>query len=177
MHENKSFNQLKSLPMTLKDFVLTDNNNFVVCQRYFLFFKRVYLVLITKNYLVGLVCNKRLQLENSDDLFVNYKMNLPNLAINRGEASNPYSYVKAKFIRKVENKYLFDQSIFAVQKANFRIDRNDVKTVLHNSAKVDTGKFPNDGTIVLEAARHETKELIVLGNQHGYNIVKWIQTR
>lgn len=163
--------------MTLKDFVLNDTNNFVVCQRYFLFFKRIYLVLITKNYLVGLVCNKRLQLENSDDLFISPKVSLPILAINRGEASNPYSYINAKFVRKVENKYLFDQSIFAVQKVNFRIDRNDIKSVAHNSAKADTGKFPNDGTIVLEAARHDAKELIVLGSQSGKDIVRWIQTR
>lgn len=163
--------------MTLKDFVFTDTNNFVVYQRYFLFFKRIYLVLITKNYLVGLICNKRLRLENSEDLFINAKLRFPALAINRGEASNLYSFLSAKFIRKVENKYLFDQSIFAVQKANFRIDRNDITSVVHHATKVSLGNYPNDGTIILEAARHDTKELIVLGNQSGKDIVKWIQTR
>lgn len=163
--------------MTLKDFVLTDNNNFVVCQRYFLFFKRVYLVLITKNYLVGLVCNKRIKIENTDDLFISSKSSLPELALKRGDLSNAYSYLGAKFIRKVENKYLFDQSIFAVQKANFRIDRNDIKSLVYDAVKINLGKYPNDGTITIEAARHEPKELILLGNQNGKNIVKWIQTR
>lgn len=163
--------------MTLKEFALTGTNNFVVCQRYFLFFKRVYLVLITKNYLVGLVCNKRLQLENSDGVFGNAKSNLPTLAIYRGEASNKYSYINAKFIRKIENKYLFDQSIFGVQKANFRIDRNDVRSVIYDDTKVDLGIYPNNGTLTLDVARQEMKELIVLGNQSGKDIVKWIQIR
>ena len=126
--------------MTLKDFVLTDSNNFVVCQRHLLFFKRIYLVLITKNYLVGLVCNKRIRLEQSTDLFANEKSVLPELTNNRGDASNPYSYLSAKQVRKVENKYLFDQSIFAVEKLNFRIDRNDIQSVIYSSTKIDLGK-------------------------------------
>jgi len=163
--------------MTLKDFVFTETNNFVVYQRYFLFFKRIYLVLITKNYLVGLVCNERLRLENSEDLFINAKLNYPALATKRGDVYNPYSYLSSRYIRKIENKYLFDQSIFAVQKANFRIDRNDIVSVVHHATKVSLGNYLNDGTIILEAARHDTKELIVLGNQSGKDIVNWILTR
>jgi hypothetical protein len=163
--------------MTLKDFVLTDTNNFVVCERYLLVFKRIYLVLITKNYLVGLVCHKRLKAKNNDELFANQKATLPELASEGGDSSNKYSYLSIKYIRKIENKYLFDQSIFAVQKANFRIDRNDIRRVVFNPEKVDLGVYPNSGTLTLEASRHETKELIVLGNQNGDNIIKWIQTR
>ncbi len=163
--------------MTLKDFVPTDANNFVVCERYLLFFKRIYLVLITKNYLVGLVCNKRIRLESSGTVFINLKIALPELLKKRGEAANAYSYLSTNYIRKIENKYLFDQSIFTVQKANFRIDRNDVQSVVYHPTKIDLGKHPNVGTIVLEASRHDTKELIVLGNQSGESIVKWIQTR
>lgn len=163
--------------MTLKDFVLTDTNNFVVCQRYLLFFKRIYLVLITKNYLIGLVCNNRLCLEDGSELFTHQKSAFPKLVTKRGEASNAYSYLSAKYIRKVENKYLFDQSIFAVQKSNFRIDRNDVQSVVYHPTKIDLGKYPNVGTIVLEASRHDPKELVVLGDQSGTNIINWIQTR
>jgi hypothetical protein len=163
--------------MTLKDFVLTDSNNFVVCQRYLFFFKRIYLVLITKNYLVGLVCNKHIRLEYSKDLFSNETSALPELTTNRGDASNAYSYLSAKEVRKVENKYLYDQSIFAVEKLNFRIDRNDIQSIVYSPLKVDLGKYINNGTIELKSLRHDTKELIVLGNQNGNDIVKWIQTR
>jgi hypothetical protein len=163
--------------MTLKDFVLTETNNFVVCERYLLFFKRIYLVLITKNYLIGLVCNKRLKIANNDELFANKKANLLALESKSGDALNRYSYISIGYIRKIENKYLFDQSIFGVQKANFRIDRNDVRRVVFNPEKVDLGVHPNNGTLTLESSRHETKELIVLGNQNGDNIIKWIQTR
>jgi hypothetical protein len=162
--------------MTLKDFALTDTNNFVASERYHLFFKRVYLVLITKNYLVGLVCNKGVHLEKMDDLFVNQKNGLSEAAL-QGGALNPYSYLKAKLIRKVENKYLFDQSIFAVQKANFRIDRNDVRSVVYDSTKISLDNYPNVGTITLEAAKHDTKKLVLLGEQNAKNIIKWIQTR
>ncbi|MFC4232491.1 hypothetical protein ACFOW1_11345 [Parasediminibacterium paludis] len=163
--------------MTLKDFVLTDTNNFVVCERYLLFFKRIYLVLITKNYLIGLVCNKQLKLANNDELFANKKTNLQALESKSGDALNRFSYLSIEYIRKIENKYLFDQSIFGVQKANFRIDRNDLKRIDFNPEKVDLGEYPNSGTLTLEASRHERKELIVLGNQNGDNIIKWIQTR
>jgi hypothetical protein len=99
------------------------------------------------------------------------------LTTNRGDASNAYSYLSAKQVRKVENKYLFDQSIFTVEKLNFRIDRNDIQSIVYNPLKVDLGNYINNGTIELKSLRHDTKELIVLGNQNGNDIVKWIQTR
>ncbi len=162
--------------MTLKDFILKDNNHFIAYQAYNLFFKRVFLVLICKNYLIGLVCNNNLSVETDTDISINHETNLS--IAKRGSFLNPYSYLKAKMVKKVANKYLFDQSIFAVDKANFRLDRNDVKAVTHSSAKpTHLGNFPSDGTIYIETLKGEKQQLSLLGEQSGKDIVLYILTR
>jgi hypothetical protein len=162
--------------MTLKDFVLTDNNHFIACQQYKLFFKRIYLVLITKNYLIGLVCNNNLSVESDADILINHETN--SLRANRGSFLNPYSYLKAKIVKKVANKYLFDRSIYAIDKANFRIDRNDVKTVTHTNNKAAyLGNYPTDGTIYIETLKGMKQQFEILGEQKGKDIVQYILTR
>ena len=162
--------------MTLKDFKLTSNNNFVAYQPYNFFFKRIYLVLITKNYLVGLVCNNNLGVEKRDDDIVLGNKTL-NESTKKVASSNPFAYLKAKLIKKIENKYFFDQSIYAVDKANFRIDRNDVDNATHSSAKVDTGNYPNAGSISIEIKRGLKHDFILLGHQDGKEVLNSILTR
>ncbi len=161
--------------MTLKNFTLTSNNNFVGYKRYSFFFKRVYLILITKNYLIGLVCNKKLHIESESNVLLNQNT-LKGLQ-DYGNQLNPYSYLKSKLIKKIENKYLYDQSIFAINKANFRIDRNDVKAVNYNTNAADSGNYPNAGTIIIETKNGNKSDFILLGNQDGKTIVDSILTR
>lgn len=162
--------------MTLQNFVLTDNNHFIASQYNNLFFKRVFLVLITKNYLVGLVCNNRLMVETNADLLINH-INNP-LTINRGSLNNPYSYLKAEMVKKVVNRYLYDKSIFVLDKANFRIDRNDVKVAINSTTKAKyLGSYPSDGTVYIETIKGIKHEFHLLGNQIGNNIVQCILTR
>ena len=161
--------------MTLKNFVLTDNNHFIGSQQYKFLFKRVFLVLITKNYLIGLVCNNSLSVETDTDILVNRQTVSTS---KRGSFQNPYSYLKTKMVKKITNKYLFDQSIFAVDKANFRFDRNDIKTVTHSSSKPTyLGNFPSDGSIYIETLKGEKQEFSLLGGQSGKNTVLNILTR
>ena len=161
--------------MTLKDFTLTDNNNFVAYQSHSFFFKRIYLVLITKNYLIGLVCNNNLNTENNDKVLVNQQMRkeLPK----GGSLLNPYSYLKAKFIRKIEGKYFFDKSIYAVDAGNFRIDRNDIQSAIHDDKEVPLGNYPNGGTLSLETKKGLKKDFILVGKQNGKEVVASILTR
>lgn len=161
--------------MTLKDFTLTDNNNFVVYQSHRFFFKRIYLVLITKNYLIGLVCNNNLNTEHGDKVLGNHQIRkeLPE----RGSLLNPYSYLKAKFIRKIEGKYFFDKSIYAVDSDNFRIDRNDIQSVIHDDTEVSLGNYPNVGRLTLETKKGFKKDFILIGKQNGKEVVEFILTR
>ena len=162
--------------MTLQDFVLTDNNHFIASQNRNLFFKRVFLVLITKNYLVGLVCNNRLTVETNADLIINNKNNL--LSTQRGSLNNPYSYLKAKMVKKIVNTNLYDKIILGINKANFRIDRNDVKVAINNATRAKyLAKFPSDGTVYIETIKGIKHEFHLLGDQNGNNVVQWILKR
>ncbi|MBC7652015.1 MAG: hypothetical protein H7101_09710 [Deinococcales bacterium] len=162
--------------MTLKDFILTSNNHFVASQLYKLFFKRVFLVLITKNYIIGLVCNNCLSVEVDAELSVTHE--LDELLIKRGSFHNPLSYLNAKMVKKVANKYLFDRSIFAVDKVNFRIDRNDIKTVTYNISKATyLGNLPSNGSIYIETINGTIHQFDLLGEQSGKDIVQWILTK
>ena len=161
--------------MTLNDFVLTDNNHFIGSQQYKFLFKRVFLVLITKNYLIGLVCNNSLSVETDTDILVNRQTVSTS---KRGSFQNPYSYLKTKMVKKITNKYMFDQSIFAVDKANFRLDRNDVKSVTHSSSKATyLGNFPSDGSVFIETLEGVLLQFDLLGEQSGKDTAQSILAR
>lgn len=162
--------------MTLKDFVLTENNHFIGSQQYKFFFKRVFLVLITKNYLIGLTCNNSLSVESDTDISINLQTSVS--TSKRGSFQNPYSYLKAKMVKNIANKYMFDQSIFAVDKANFRLDRNDIKTVTHSISKPTyLGNFPSDGSIYVETLKGVLLQFDLLGEQSGKDTAQSILAR
>ena len=172
--------------MTLQNFELTDNNHFIALERRRLFFKGIYLVLITSNYLVGLQLNNSLSTESTETLFAPETQPSPKP---RGSFNNPYSYLKEKQVRAIEKKYLYDLGIFGVNKYNFRIDRNEVKSVLADTKKVSWLRHPHDGTVYIttrqakpnpsinKSLNIDRKELIVLGDQSAKDIAKWILTR
>lgn len=162
--------------MTLKGFELKENNHFVALEYGKLFSKRTFLVLLTKNYIVGLKVNNGLSVEAGLDLFATPPTTRELTA--RGSLTNPYSYVKEKYIRKIENKHLYDQSIFSVSKANFRMDRNEIKNIRFETLKVNSlGAYPHDGKIYIETRRDGNKEFVILGDQSGKQITNWLLDR
>jgi len=167
--------------MTLKEFVFDESNHFIGVQQHMLFSKSVFLVLITRNFLIGLELNKSLSVENTPTLFsqITPEKNTP-----RGSFSNPYSYLKEKNVRTVEKKYLFDQSIFAVSSRNFRIDRIDIENVHYEPLKIAGFNYPHEGKIHISyqkrgkagkgiRTKHE-ESFIILGEQNAAEIAKTI---
>jgi hypothetical protein len=165
--------------MTLKEFVFYDTNHFVGMQQHMLFGKSVFLVLITKNFLLGLELNKSLSVENTPTLF---SQTTPEKNTPRGSFSNPYSYLKEKYVRLVEKKYLFDQSIQAVSSRNFRIDRIDIDNVHFEPVKISGFNYPHQGKIHIRYQKrgkagkgirtiHE-ESFVILGEQNAAEIIK-----
>ncbi len=162
--------------MTLQEFNFSNDNHFVELETHAFFSKSIYLVLLTKNYLIGLELNKSISTDNADSLFF---QKFPNQETAMGSFQNPYSYIKEKYVKAIEKKYLFDQSIFAVSKNNFRIDRNDIVSADYDSAVISGFNYPNSGKINIQIktssrsssfnkGRSEAnKSLILLGNQNG----------
>jgi hypothetical protein len=167
--------------MTLKEFVFEDTNHFVGMKQHALFGKSVYLVLITKNFLIGLELNKSLNVESTTTLF---PQPLPEKNTARGSFSNPYSYLKEKYVRVVEKKYLFDQSINAISKRNFRIDRVDLDNVHFELVKISSLNYPHEGKIHISYQKRgkagkgirtmHQESFTILGEQNAAEIVKGI---
>lgn len=167
--------------MTLKEFVFDETNHFVGMQQHTFFGKSVFLVLITKNFLIGLELNKSLSVENTSTLF---SQTTPEKNTPRGSFSNPYSYLKEKYVRAVEKRYLFDQSIQAASSRNFRIDRIDIDNVHFEPVKISGFNYPHEGKIHIRYQKrgkagkgirttHE-ESFTILGEQNASEIVKAI---
>ena len=125
--------------------------------------------------------NKGLSVENTPTLF---SQALPQKNTPRGSFSNPYSYLKEKYVRAVEKKYLFDQSIKAVSSRNFRIDRIDIDNVHFEPIKISGFNYPHQGKIHISyqkrgkagkgiRTKHE-ESFTILGEQNAAEIVKII---
>ena len=161
--------------MTLKEFELTEDNHFVAMEYYYLILNRTYLILLTKDYLIGLQGNGIVGVEGSEDLFT--KQAIKFLAI-RGDLSNPYSYLKEKYIREIENEDLFDKSIIFKNETNFIIDRANIKNVYYDSKKKwGMGYYPHDGKVYIETSNNKKREFIILGSQSGQKIANLIITK
>ncbi len=167
--------------MTLKDFVFDETNHFVGLQQRGLFGKSVFLVIVTKNFLIGLELNKSLSVENTATLF---SQRTPAKNTPRGSFSNPYSYLKEKYVRAVEKKYLFDQSIQSVSSHNFRIDRIDIENVHYEPIKIAGFNYPHEGKMHIGYQKRgksgkgiRTKQeasFTLLGEQKAADIAKYI---
>lgn len=165
--------------MTLKEFVFEDTNHFVGMQQHTFFGKSVFLVLITKNFLIGLELNKSLSVENTPTLFSQL---LPEKNTPRGSFSNPYSYLKEKYVRAIEKKYLFDQSINAVSSNNFRIDRVDIENIHFEPVKIAGFNYPHQGKLHIRYQKRgkagkgirttQEESFVILGEQNAAEIVK-----
>ena len=154
--------------MTLKDFELTEDNHFVAMEYYALILNRTYLVLMTNDYLIGLLGNGIVSVESSTGLYA--KKITKSLAIN-GDLNNPHCYLKETYIRKIENVNLLDGSILTENKSNFIIKRNEIKKAWYDPRKKwGMGYYPHDGKVYIETIVRKKREFIILGNQSGRRI-------
>ena len=93
----------------------------------------------------------------------------------KGDLTNPYSYLKNKYLFEIESYNLLYESILLANKINFRINRNDIKNVYYDARKKwGMGYYPHDGKVYVETKDNKKREFIILGEQSGQNIADWI---
>lgn len=161
--------------MKLKDLELTNNNHFVAMEYYYLILNRTFLVIKTKGYLIGIQGNGLVSVEGGKDILT--RQITSNMAI-KGDLTNPYSYLKNKYLEKIADLNLIDGSIIEANKTNFLIKTSDIKSAVYNpSKKFGMGPYPHDGRVTIETYDNKKREFIILGNQSGGNIANFITTK
>src|ERR1035437_6998466 len=115
--------------MTLKEFPLAHNNHFIAMEYYWLILNRTFIVLLTKDYLIGIVGNGAIAVEGGNDILtgINYAEPIVKHLVVRGDLMNPYSYLKAKYINRIQDVDLLGNDFLNNNKANFRISRKEIK--------------------------------------------------
>jgi len=161
--------------MNLINFELQYDNHFVAMEYYNLIMNRTFLILLTKNHLIGIKGNGFIGTESGDDLLT--QLATRSIVV-RGDLMNPYSYIKAKYIRKIENEDFHGRDFLLKEKSNFIINRNEIINVRYDSTKKwGMGYYPHDGKIYIETKNTKKREFIILGNQSGYDIAHFIMSK
>jgi hypothetical protein len=161
--------------MTLQEFGLREENHFVAMEYYRLIMNRTFLVLLTPEYLVGLKVNGWVNVEGRIDpatLLITRALSV------RGDLSDPYAYIKGKYLEKLLGVDLRGEAILARDRANFRMGRTDIVEVRHDPRKKwGMGYYPHDGKVYVLTRDHRQREFIILGNQSGRLVKEWILKR
>ena len=154
--------------MKLKDIELTHDNHFIVMEYYFLILNRTFLVIKSDDYLIGIQSNGMVSVEGGEDVlthFMTAKMAIKN------DLENPTSYLKSKYLDKIDNLDLLDGSIINANKTNFILKISDIKSATYNpSKKFGMGYYPHDGRVTIRTIQNKKREFIILGNQSGQHI-------
>lgn len=158
--------------MKFKEFELKIDNHFVAMQYYGLILNRTFLVLLTKDLIIGIKVNGLISVESGGNRVAR---ELSKTMTVKGDLRNPYSYIKSKYIDKFRDCELVSKSILAQGKSNFVIQRADVKNAYHDPTKKwGMGYYPHDGKVYVETNDGKKKEFIILGDQSGQKIVSLI---
>jgi hypothetical protein len=161
--------------MKLKEIELTDKNHFVAMEYYFLILNRTFLIIKTKDYLIGIQGNGLVSVEAGDNILA--REIVSTMAI-KGDLTNPYSYLKNSYLEKIENVDLLDGSLTDLNNTNFVIKTSDIKDAQYNpNKKWGMGYYPHDGRVTIETFDNKKREFIILGDQSGQKITNWILTK
>ena len=161
--------------MKFKDFALKSDNHFVAMQYYGLILNRTFLVILTNNELIGIKVNGLVSVESGGNIIA---QEISATMTIRGDLQNPYSYVKTKYIEKLQDVELLDGSILKQNKSNFIIKRADIKNAYYDQKKKwGMGYYPHDGKVYIETKDGQKQEFIILGNQSGHKIANFILTK
>lgn len=174
MRKKKKTNQLAK-NMKLKDYELKEGNHFVAMEYYNLIMNRTFLILISDKYLIGLKVNGLISVEGGGDSLT--RSITKNMAI-QDDLQNPYSYMKSSYLRKIENLNIYGEDILKTEKPNFKINRNEIKSVTYDKRKKwGMGYYPHDGKVYVKTKNGKKKEFIILGSQSGKEIENWIKKK
>jgi hypothetical protein len=158
--------------MILSEYKLVEGNHFVAMEYYGLFLNRTFLILLTEQYMVGVVANGLVSVTGNADPLTTIITN--RLAIH-GDLHNPLSYLNEKYLRRVGDLDLLSDGFLRTNRAHFRINIDDISEVTYNPRKKwGMGYYPHDGKVYVTMGGKK-REFIILGDQSGRVIAGWIQ--
>lgn len=161
--------------MKFKNFEFNSNNHFVAMQYYGLILNRTYLILVTNDHIIGLKVNGLVSVESGGNIIAK---ELSNTMTVKGDLQNLYSYVKSKYLDRLQDLELIDAEILKQGKSNFVICRADINNVYYDPKKKwGMGYYPHDGKVYVTTNDGKKKEFIILGNQPGQKIASLILTK
>lgn len=161
--------------MIFKDLKLTDTNHFVAMEYYWLMLNRTFLIVIQDDFLFGIKVNGLVSIDAGANPLARQ---LIQPMVVRGDLENPYSYIKPRFITKMEDIDLVGSDFLEVDNANFRIKTSDIDKVTFNPTKKwGMGYYPHDGKVYVTTKNKEKREFIILGQQSGNLICNLIRQK
>ena len=160
--------------MTLAEFTVQEDNHFVAMEYYKLILNRTFLILFYKDQIIGVQANGVISAQvspHSLESLATYAATKHMMVM--GDLSNPHSYLKNKYLMNMANLDLLEDE-FLKRNGNFRINKNDIKSVHYDpSKKWGMGQYPHDGKVYLETSTGK-REFIILGDQSGAQIANKI---
>lgn len=115
--------------MRFKDFELKSDNHFIAMQYYGLILNRTYLVLVTNDRIIGLKVNRLVSVESGGHILAK---ELSKTMTVKGDLQNPYSYVKSKYLDRLQDLELVDAEILKQDKSNFVIQQADITNAYYD---------------------------------------------
>jgi len=159
--------------MIFRDLKLTDTNHFVAMEYYLLMLNRTFLIVVDKEFLFGIKVNGLISIEAGDDPIAK---SLSRAMAVRGNLGDPNSYIKAKYIKQIEDIDLTGPDFLKVNKSNFRIRLSDIEKVFYDPKKKwGMGYYPHDGKVYIKMKSKKKREFIILGRQLGKVISSFIE--
>ena len=161
--------------MDLRTYLSGKGNHFVAMEYNGLLFNRTFLVLVTDEHLIGLKVNGLVSAESNADPIT--AIITSSLAI-KGDLSNPYSYIKHKYLNKLESLDINGDEILKISSPNFKISRKDIIAVAYDKKKKwGMGSYPHDGKVTVKTKDNKKREFIILGSQSGQEIESLIKNK
>jgi len=161
--------------MEFKDFTLHKDNHFIAMQYHSLILNRTNLILLLDHCLLGLKVNGIVGVESGSDPLA---LAMSKMWAIKGDLESPESYIKSKYLSKIENLDIFGDIILEVEKSNFRIFYKDIIEVTYNKKKKwGMGYYPHDGRVYVKTKDGKKREFIILGTQSGKDIQRRIENK
>jgi hypothetical protein len=165
--------------MTLKNYFEGHGKYFIAMEYYALILNRTFMILLDKNYLIGIKVHGIVASKGEYDWLtgINYSAMItkPLDMVVEGPLETPHTFINHKFIDKIMTVDILSDGLLAANKSNFRIAKKDIKDIYHNPKKKwGMGEYIHDGKIYIKTIDEKKREFIILGHQSGNEIVKWI---
>jgi len=134
--------------MKLNSIQLKDDNHFIAMQYYGLILNRTYLILITESHIIGIVGNGLISVQGGGNPLTSVITG--NMAIHE-DLMNPLSYLKDKYLERVNDLNLLKENITKIHYANFRIKLSEITEVNYDpSKKWGMSYYPHDGKVYIK---------------------------